>query len=184
MELEFTLEKADLLAYANSARKALLVIIKPRIRYLVVMWCVACVITFNLGLLIDQGKMLGIILVFLATIFSLLGYTKLYLKRYYNLYYSPEFFPDSFVPQKRFFNANNLVNVRQNSRAEFLWSGINEIVHAQAHTFILLPNKTGFIVPHRIFRNSTEVQGFKDQLGAFWNSGKTKTTTLLNASAK
>ncbi|HZV34804.1 MAG TPA: hypothetical protein VFB72_09555 [Verrucomicrobiae bacterium] len=128
--------------------------------------------------------LVAMLLALLAMLLLLLAFVKPYLKRYYNIYYSPEFFPDMFVPQKMIFDSKMFVNIRQNSRAEYLWDGINEIMHTEAHTFILLPNTTGWIVPHRIFRNSTEIQGFKDQLEAFRNRGKSNTSTLLNASAK
>lgn len=184
MELEFTLEKADLLAYAAYAKKAMSLIIRPRLVNLSIMWAVACMVIILSGFFIDRHHMLLTLVILLGIVCALLAYSKLYLKRYFENYYTPEFFPDSFVSQKILLDPKMLVNVRQNSRAEFLWSAINEVVHTQAHTFILLPNKTGFIVPHRIFRNSTEIQGFKDQLGAMWNSGKTNKATQLNASAK
>ena len=188
MEIEFTLEKADLLEYARFVGKAQSRPIQPRMKSLVVGWVVVLALiivsaAFLSANRFSDGTFLEPLLLFVALLLWLYGYVKMYLKRYLNIYYSNEFFPDLFAPQKIVLNPDMLVCIRLNTRSEVLWNGINEIAHTEKHTFILLPNKTGYIVPHRIFRNSTEIQGFKDVLEPLWNSGKTKTTTF-NASTK
>jgi hypothetical protein len=111
-------------------------------------------------------------------------YLTWYAKEYRKRLYTQEFLGDRLAAQKIIFGPEGFVTLKMYSKVESLWIGVRQIVHTERQTFILMQNRTGLIIPHRIFPNSTEIQGFKDRLGAMWNSGKTRAATPFNASAK
>src|SRR5579884_1301860 len=152
MELEFTLEKSDLIALAKFTQKTRARSLKAEQAKF--MWGFVGVVSalVVVGGVIAVTGSFGPLLMAGGILLSVLLFAKMYLKWFLNTYYSERFFPDMFILQKMIFTEESLTNIRQTCKAEFAWNAFKDIVHAEKHTYFVLPSFTGSVLPHRIFR--------------------------------
>jgi hypothetical protein len=183
MEIEFTLQKAELVDFMMRHRKGITQLMLKRVgKPVIPIWVIVSLAIMAAGMWWDKNWF-AVPVVFLAFLLWILAFIKYFTRRSAEILYTDEFFGELLAPQKIIMDATSVTNIKQTSKSEYLWNAISEIVHSDKATLLLLPSKAGLIVPHRVFRNSTEIQSFKDELESLWKKGKNHGTTLLNASA-
>lgn len=185
MEIEFLLERADLIAYAQHQRRITTRAIKSRIWAAKLFWwfIIPCILAG--GFVIEGSMAGGVLFVYISLICAFVLWQKWYLRKYLNIVYSEEFSKGLTGKRKIILDKDFFIETTEVKETHYLWNGIEQIVDGPAHVFIC-PNKiSGFIVPYRAFENESEFQVFRQELETRWRAGRSAPyNSRLSVSAK
>lgn len=185
MEIEFLLDKKDLIAYAQYQRRATNRVIQQRIWAAKLFWwfIIPCIVAG--GFVIEGSMSGGVLFVYVGLICALVLWQKWYLRKYFNVVYSEEFSKGATGKRKFFIDKEFFIETTEMKETHYLWNAIEQIVDGPAHIFIC-PNKiSAFIVPHRAFQKESDFQAFRQELENRWRAGRSAPDDLtFSASAK
>jgi hypothetical protein len=171
MEIEFTLDKADLVAYAQHHRKSSGKAIQSKIHSTKVFWWLMLPSILAIGMLIDEGR-LGVPVAFVLLLSAFVLWQKWYVSKYYTIFYSEEYSKGLLGSRKIILDKDLFIEATSFKKAHYLWRGIEQIIHTPTHIFIT-PNKvSAFVVPRRVFQNEAEFKAFENELEACWRAGQ------------
>lgn len=180
MEIEFSLSKTDLIQHMKWRSEKVDADIRARIwAPKVFLWTALFGILFG-GLYLDK-KGAGVSFVYIAGLLSIIVYARWHMKSRKDILASEE---HALAPQKLIVTEGALIQMKSSMKGEFLWNGIKDIVHTSTATFILMRNRGSVMVPHRIFKNSAEIQDFQRELNSRWSSARWESKSFFVPNAK
>lgn len=182
MEIEFELEKPDLIAYAENQRRDLARAMKPRLTNagLILGGIIGAIMAVGM---IASDAPLVVILTVAALLCLLFGWQKCYVKWYRNVLYSDDLAAGMVGKRKVKIDAESYVQTSDAALSTVRWNGIQDIVQTPTHILIRLNMFSAFIVPKRGFQNDSAIAAFWKELDECWKAGKTSTRSFLKSSA-